>query len=49
MYILQKRVQTLQKKDGVIASLTHKPGLNGIGTTFILILPQTSSLWSSNQ
>ena len=49
LYILQKRVQTLQKKDGVIASLTNKPGLNSIGTTFTLILPQTSSLWTSYQ
>ena len=49
LYILQKRVQTLQKKYGIIASLTHEPGPDGTGTTFKLILPQTNSLWGSDQ
>lgn len=49
LYILQKRVQTLQKKYGIIASLTHHPGPDGTGTTFKLILPQTNSLWGSDQ
>jgi hypothetical protein len=49
LYILQKRVQTLQKKDNITASLTHGPGPDGTGTTFKLILPETSSLWSTGQ
>jgi hypothetical protein len=46
LYILQKRIQTLQKKDGIIASLTHEAGQNGIGTTFKLLLPKTKTLWT---
>ncbi len=48
LYILQKRIQTLQKKDGIAASLTCIPGENGTGTTFTLILPKTSALWASD-
>lgn len=48
LYILQKRIQTLQKKDGIAASLTCVPGENGTGTTFTLILPKTSALWASD-
>jgi len=43
-YILQKRVQTLQKRYGASASLTYESGKTG--TTFKLILPKTSNLWT---
>lgn len=46
LYILQKRVQTLQKREGIIASLTHEPRENESGTIFKLILPKTKNLWT---
>ncbi|MGN7787231.1 sensor histidine kinase [Niabella sp. 22666] len=45
LYILQKRIQTLQKQAGTIASLTHQPGNNGVGTIFTLLLSKTKNLW----
>jgi len=45
LYILQKRIQTLQKRAGTIASLTHRPGKNGVGTIFTLLLSKTKNLW----
>ncbi|MGN7787233.1 histidine kinase [Niabella sp. 22666] len=45
LYILLKRVQTLQKRKGTIASLTYEPNEDGIGTVFKLILPKTILLW----
>ncbi|WP_162817854.1 histidine kinase [Niabella yanshanensis] len=46
LYILQKRVQTLQKRKGLIASLTHETGENERGTIFKLILSKTKNLWT---
>lgn len=45
LYILQKRIQTLQKQAGTIASLTHQPGNNGVGTIFTLLLSKIKNLW----
>lgn len=46
LYILQKRIQTLQKQAGTIASLTHQPGKNEVGTIFTLLLSKTKNLWT---
>ncbi len=45
LYILQKRVQTLQKRQGFIASLTHESRENERGTICKLILSKTKNLW----
>ena len=46
LYILQKRIQTLQKQAGTIASLTHRRGKNDVGTIFTLLLSKTKNLWT---
>ncbi|MCH5718329.1 sensor histidine kinase [Niabella hibiscisoli] len=46
LYILQKRMQTLEKKESVVAFLKHHLGEDGIGTIFKLVLSKTKNLWT---